>query len=211
MCCALVLPAQDASKRVKASDYPAHTALANLEIGADYLVHSVPGERGFYFTRDFLVVEVGIFPATREGVTLSSRQFTLRINGKTVLYAESAGTVAASLKYPDWEQHPTMTAQAGPVIIGPPAVGRFPGDQRAGIPLPVPRQPDTHDQSGVDKPVDKPIEQAVANAALPEGSASKPVKGCLFFAYKGKTKSIRSLELIYDAGENGPKAKIPLV
>jgi hypothetical protein len=33
--------------------------------------------------------------------------------------------------------------------------------------------------------------------ALPEGSTASPVSGYLYFAFKGKPASIRSLELVY--------------
>ena len=60
------------------------------------------------------------------------------------------------------------------------------------------------------KAADQPIETQMAIAALPEGPSEKLVKGLLFFAFGGKTKSIRSLDLIYEGGEGGPKAIIPL-
>jgi hypothetical protein len=62
----------------------------------------------------------------------------------------------------------------------------------------------------LEKEQPKTIEESIANAALPEGETNKPAKGCLFFRYPGRMKSIRSLELIYDAGVGGPKATIPL-
>ncbi len=205
------LPAQDAPPRSKASEYPAHVSLPGLEIGADYLVHSIPGEKGFYFAKEYMVVDVGVFPATSESFDIKSGQFALRINhGKSVLVPVSAGTVAAALKYPDWEQRPNLTAQAGPLIFGaPPSVGRFPGDPRETPPIPNPAG-GPPDPSGLEKAQPKTIEQSIANAALPEGQANKPVKGCLFFRFPGKMKSIRSLELMYDAGVDQPKATIPL-
>ena len=92
-----LLYTQDAP-RSKASDYPAHIALTGMEIGAEYLVHSIPSERGDYFAKEYLVVEVAIFPATQDGLKIdslkiSSGHFTLRINKKSNLTAQSAGTV----------------------------------------------------------------------------------------------------------------------
>ena len=100
----LPLYAQNGPPRSKASDYPAHVSLPGLEIGAEYLVHSIPGETGFYFAKEYLVVDVGVFSSTREGVAVKNDQFSLRINdGKLVLSPASPGTVAGALKYPDWE------------------------------------------------------------------------------------------------------------
>jgi hypothetical protein len=39
--------------------------------------------------------------------------------------------------------------------------------------------------------------QRVQKAALPEGDRSLPQAGLIFFQYRGKTQSIRSMELIY--------------
>jgi len=208
--------AQDAQPRSKASDYPVHATLPGMEIGAEYLVHSIPAESGMYFGKEYLVVDVGIFPDTKGGpITTSARRFTLKINGgKIVLDTDSPGTVAASLKYPDWEQRRNVTAQAGPVILGaPPAVGRFPGDPRPtqGRLPPAPRVPEQPDPSGEPRPSDLPIDQQIARIALPEGSFNEYAKGCLFFRFTGKMKSIRSLELVYDTGDKGPKATLALL
>src|SRR5258708_32300695 len=108
-----------------------------------------------YIARNHLVLEVAIFPSTQAGVNVSSSQFTLRVNNKTILYPDSPGAVASSLKYPDWQTHPNATAQAGvgngSVILGaPPPGARFPGDRRADSPPSVPRGP------GEQGPTDEP-------------------------------------------------------
>ena len=204
------LQAQDAA-RTKASDYPAHITVATGDIGAEYLVHSIPGPKGGYFAKEYLVVEVAIFPAAGQALKISSAHFTLRINNKSILTAQSSGSVAAAIKYPDWEQRRNLSAQAGPLIFGaPPAVGRFPGDPTQQRPLPTP-VPDQTDTSGVDKEPNVPIEDAVARAALPEGPTVTAVRGCLFFRFEGKLKSIKSLDLVYDAGGSAPQVKIPLL
>jgi hypothetical protein len=209
---ALPLLAQNSPPRSKPADYPAHVTLPGMEIAAEYLLHSIPTEKGFYFTKEYLVVDVAVFRNVTENFKISSGQFTLRMNhGQSVLSPDSPGTVAASLKYPDWEQRPNLAAQAGPVIIGaPPAVGRFPGDHRDTQPMPPPVKQEP-DPSGAETEPAKSIEQLIALAALSEGHPGNAVKGCVFFRFRGKTKSIRSLELVYDAGESRPKATIPLL
>jgi hypothetical protein len=206
--------AQD-TPRSKISDYPAQAKLPAMEIGVEYLLNSIALDKGMYIARDHLVLEVAIFPSTQAGVNISSSQFTLRVNNKTILYTDSAGAVASSLKYPDWQTRPNATAQAGvgngSVIMGaPPPVARFPGDHRADRPPPIPRVPEQQDPTGQPKAAEQPIETQIAIAALPEGPSQKPVKGFLFFPFSGKTKSIRSLDLIYDSGESGLKTTIPL-
>ena len=50
------------------------------------------------------------------------------------------------------------------------------------------------------------MEQRVQKAALPEGDRALPVAGLIFFQYRGKTKDIKSIELIYA----GPAGKATL-
>ena len=182
----LVLPALFAQDkptgRVKASEYPAHAAIPGLEIGAEYLVHSIPGDNGYYYADNYLVVDVGVFPFSGEAIRIESRKFALRINqGKSVYAADSPGTVAAS--------------------ITPRMAGTFPGQEQQ-------QQPDAN---STDQRPPKTIQQTVALAALPEGPTEKPVKGCLFFRFGGSMKKIRSLELIYVPGEGKPLVTIPLL
>ena len=77
--------------------------------------------------------------------------------------------------------------------------------------MPTPRAPDQTDSANVEQQSDLPIEQAIPRAALPEGIIADHVKGCLFFRFEGKLKSIKSLDLIYDSGPSSPKATIPLL
>ena len=206
--------AQDPGPRSKAADYPAHVSVENLDIGAEYLLHSIPSDQSFIIAKDFLVVEVAIFP--RSGVaTTAPGQFSLRINGKRLLTPASAGMVVASIQYPDWETRPTATLEAGvgdrSVIVGPPAsVPRFPGDRRADGPK-IPSSPEPEVANSIDKPSRKPNSQLIAEAVLPEVRTDRPVKGCLYFRFEGKTRSIKNVELLYDGGESGLQAVIPLI
>ena len=207
----LPLYAQNGPPRLKAADYPVHVSIPGMEIGAEYLVHSIPGERGFYIAKEYLVVDVGVFPSRLEGVDIKNGQFSLRINdGKSVLVPASPGTVAGALKYPDWENQRGVSAQAGPVIYSTPStVGRFPGDHREPVPIPRPVE-DPPNPTGTGQRAPKTIDESIADVALPEGLANKPAKGCLYFRFAGKMKSVRSIELVYDGGEGRPKASIPL-
>src|SRR5579872_5290099 len=82
---AVLLPlyAQDTAQHSKASEYPAHVSLPGMEIAAEYLLHSIPTAKGFYVSRDYLVIDVGVFPIDKERITISSGQFRLRINHQT--------------------------------------------------------------------------------------------------------------------------------
>ena len=179
-----------------------------MEIGAEYLVHGIPTQKGFYFTKEYLVVDVAVFLPVGGNSKVSDGQFRLRINHSPLtLPTDSPGTVAASLQYPDWEQRPTLTAQAGPVVYGPATVGRFPGDHRDIPPLPpTVKDPNT---SGTEAPA-ATMEELLAHAAFSEHPGGKAFQGCVFFRFHGKTKSIKSLELVYVPGDGRPDTTLPL-
>ena len=196
----------------KAVEYPAHGSWPKFDIGAEYLIHSIPTDNGSLFARDYLVVKIAIYPKS-EPIVISHAHFTLRINGKkSVLYAESPGFAAASIRYPDWEQRPVMIGTVGnennDVIIGAPQrVPRFPGDPTVGQPIGLPRKdPNPGDVEGNPKP-EASLDVLIGRAVLEEGKASTPRKGVLFFAFKGKLKSIRKLELVYEDNRHDVKGE----
>lgn len=188
----------------KPTDYPAHSAEGDLAIGADYLIHSIPTGNETFFVPDYLVVEVAVFPARGQGVEIHNRTFALRLNGKQTIYPDPPGFAASSIKYPDWVQRKNVEVQAGNgdggVIIGrPPVVGRFPDDPRprqSRLPSP-PKAPNPDDRDNIDQQEPVSAGDFIALSALPEGAAEKPVSGFLYFPHKGKAKSIKSVELLY--------------
>jgi hypothetical protein len=130
------------------------------------------------------------------------------MNGKkNLILSQLPGFVAGSLKYTDWSR--TTQAEAGVgmgntgVILGRPVPGeRFPGDP-TNRPLPrPPRAPEA------EKPEPDKAEEVVIESALPEGEARGPVAGFLYFPFKGKPKSIKSLELLYTAPEGTVTLKL---
>jgi hypothetical protein len=198
---AVVLSAAD---REKASDWPVHAAAGNAEVGAEYMVHSVIHGGETVFVRDYLAIEVAVFPKGQR-IEISQGQFTLRMNGKkAALMAQTAGMVAASVKYEDWEQHRQLDATAGvgdaSVILGRPRTSaRFPGDPtqtRDRLPQP-PKAPGPEDRSGVEKTPKLSPEEIIKQAALEERESFQPVRGYLFFAHKGSASKIKKLELSY--------------
>ena len=195
------LAAQGTAPKAKPEDYMAHATAGSLAIAADYLAHSLPGARDSLFIRDYIVVEVAVYAKNR--MALPAGKFTLRLNGKkTALMAQAPQMVAASLQYPDWEQHPSAVGYGGVgnggVVIGQPApVPRFPGDPN-GQTRPMPRAPDAGEVSGVEKEPAASPEDIVTRGALPEGDIKPPVAGYLFFSFHGKLKSLKSVELVFD-------------
>ncbi len=205
VCCAF----GQTTPKEKAADYAVHGKDGTTAIGAEYLVHSIPAGTRTFIASDYLVVEVAVFPVFGESIEISTSTFTLRLNGKKeVISAEGPGFVAASVKYPDWEQRKNVEVQGGigdaGVVLGrPPVAGRFPGDpapQQSRLPR-APTAPD--DRNGIEKEEPARAEEVIAQKALPEGPAEKPVSGYVYFRYRGKVKSIKTLELIYN-GKSGP-------
>lgn len=198
-----LLRAQGAPPKTQAGDYPVHVQLDSVTLAAEYLVHSIPTAKGTLVANDFLVVEAAFFGPALSRLKMCPDHFTLRINGKgSPLMTQSAGMVADSIKYPGIRPHLETTgsvtgADGGTVSVGPrPPTSRFPGDgndrQR------TPSVTEKHDEDA--------LEYRVQSASLPEGEHPLPRAGLLYFAYSGKTKNIRSLELLYD----GPMGKARL-
>jgi len=200
--------------KAQPGDYPAHASLERLALGAEYLVHSFSGQNQTYIVRDYLVVEVALFPPKGQEFMVNAGHFALVVNGgKHPLSPQAPEFVAASLKYPDWEphSHPQAEAGVGPVILGrPQPTERFPGDPQARPPqVPGPPRAPADNPSGVERQVPVKPEDLAVQTALPEGPARNPVSGYLYFAWQGKTKRIRSLELTYE-GPAG-RVSIPLI
>ncbi|MFB3827832.1 MAG: hypothetical protein ACE15B_13755 [Bryobacteraceae bacterium] len=193
----------------KPEDYPVHARPGKAALGADFTVHSFSDGRQFFVTEAHLVVEIAVYPAKGEPLMVSTQQFTLKVNGKKQLvYAQTPGMVAASLKYPDWERRRKLEAYGGignaGVILGRPSpVERFPGDPRARSPLPpAPRAPEA-ERTKAPEPT---AEEVAVSAALPEGETSSAVAGYVYFPYRGKVKDIRDLRLLY----SGPAGQAEL-
>ena len=179
----------------KPEEYPLHGRTGDVAIGADYMVQSISTPKGSFIAKDYLVVEVAVFPP-RSGAMIRASDFSLRVNGaKQELLTQTPGMVAASIKYEDWTTQRGIQAQAGPVIIGgPQQSSRFPGDNRGPVPRPQPAPQDTAPE--VERETVDPGD-AVDAASLSEGPARQPRSGYLYFPYTGKLTKIKTVELIY--------------
>lgn len=173
--------------RAAPADYQAHAQVGALTLAAEFMRHAVPTPEAPYTTEDFVVVEAGLFGPPQARLTISIGDFSLRINGKKMaLPSQPYGLAFSSLKDPDWEppskpkgDKPTLDAGGG--------------------------QPDDSFHPVVRMPIERKrtMQQRVQRASMPEGDRALPAAGLLFFEYRGKPESIRSLELIY----NGPAGK----
>jgi len=178
-------------------DYPVRAKLEKLSIGAEYLVHSFSSGRQMFIAKDYLVVEVALFPAKGENLLVNAGHFSLRVNGrKQALSPQAPEIVANALKYPDPNTSHGLqpTAQLGPIVLGQPQpTERFPGDPNR---PPLSRAPDDN-PTGADKEPPLKAEELVVQAALPEGERHGPTSGFLYFPYRGNIHRIRSLELVF--------------
>ena len=211
---AVQLPAQQGTApRPGPEDYPVRTSVGDHHLAADFMVRSFYGRGRSFLLKDYLAVEVALYGPRFSRLPISTSHFSLRIKGaKRALRPEAPPLVAASLRYPDWERRPHgsigVTLGGGGVILGEPEpVERFPGDPRASVPTP-PRVPDSPQAPGAEPEDPVQAAEVAIESALPEGEQPLPVSGYLYFAFKGKAKKLRSVELLYE----GPvgSATLPL-
>lgn len=195
--------AQGLEPRSAAADYPAHTAIGTLSIGAEFLARALPSPDGYLNTRGYLVVEVAIYGPALPRTVLSQSHFSLRVNGnKQGILAQPPFIAASAFEppIPGYGTAATITQGNRRVIIGdaPPAQRPFPEDRGRPPERRTPEPPPPLDTGNV--PRKQPIEpaEAVKRAALPTGELKLPQAGVIFFAYPGDLEKINALELIYD-------------
>jgi hypothetical protein len=187
--------------KASASEYPITGHWANLDLGADYMVHSFGTGEQLYMAENFLVVEIALFPEKGQSVTVEYGPFQLQINGKKTLLQPLAPAFAASnLNRRDPNQGgPLAGINLGGIGIG----GGGGGGQRGGSPYPggpddqrrlptPPRAPGTDDSEM--KPVVR-AEDILVRTALPGGTFKGPVSGFLYFPYAGKASSVKTADL----------------
>lgn len=176
--------------RATPADYQAHTQAGTLTLAAEFMRHSVSTPEATYSTEDFVIVEAGLFGPPQARLTLSIGDFSLRINGKKIASpSQPYGLSFSSLKDPEWEppskpksDKPTLDAGGGKADDSFKPIIRMPIELK------------------------RTMQQRVQRASMPEGDRALPAAGLLFFEYRGKPESIRSLELIYA----GPAGKATL-
>jgi hypothetical protein len=169
------------------------------------MVHSFTRGDQVFLAKDYLVVEVALYPRKGADLEVRNADFSLRINGrKAVLMPEAVSIVAASLQHPEWELPRTPNAEvdagagnAGVVIGGPPRNAHpFPGSTEPGTELPPRIEVPKDNPSGIEQPRVKADVLAV-ETSLVEGPHHAAISGFLYFAYRGKPASIKTLELLY--------------
>ncbi|HTA66972.1 MAG TPA: hypothetical protein VK776_01795 [Bryobacteraceae bacterium] len=183
--------------RVAPTEYQAHAQAGTLTVAAEFLGHSVPTLEGTYNAEDYVVVEAALFGGPEARTKLTTGDFSLRINGKKVAQpSQPYELVFHSLKDPEWEPSSKETKSKTSMNTG----GGGANDPGS-APPPPPKMPIE---------MRRAMEQRVKSVSMLEGERALPQAGLLFFDYRGKTQSIRSLELIYNgAGGNTTLALQP--
>lgn len=194
--------------RNSAAEYPAQGEARKAVIAAEYFGRSIMAPGVTIHTPKYLVVEVAVFPKLREVMNVSASHFRLRVNRSgRELGTHSAGAVAYSIRHPETESRQYVRASGGvgpgEVAIGTPSpTERFPGDpqarRRVPVPTGIPERP-RHEEN-------TPEVQAktVEEQALVEEQFDRPVAGLLYFAWEGKTKNLKQIELVYE----GPAGRV---
>ncbi|MBI4889723.1 MAG: hypothetical protein HY821_03795 [Acidobacteria bacterium] len=189
-----------------AGEYPAHATVSQGDMGAEFFSRAYESVDGGFFSRDYLVVEVALFPFKGpRSLTLRPGDFRLRLNGSTREWSTAtAGQVAAAIKNPELDgPRPNVVAGGGmgpgAVVIGQPRpVERFPGDPQGR----VPSRPSTTGEKAGPTDLEKGSE-AVAKYALDTVQVDQSgASGLVFFYWRGKVKDLKRIELVYD-GEAG--------
>lgn len=182
--------AQSIAPRSAPTDYQAQGKAGDITIGAEFAGHAIPTPEGPLTSENYVVVEAGLYGPPGAKLQLSPSDFSLRINGKKnptpgVLFA----AVVESVKDPEWA--PPAAPAKSKTTFG--AGGGGGGDSKP-EPVKVPIE------------VQRAMAQRVKKASMAEGERALPQAGLLYFQYGGKTKNIRSIELIY----SGPAGHVTL-
>ena len=188
--------AQGTDPKPKPEDYPVHAQISVLgqpvTLGAEFDVHSFSRGEEMYVAPEFLVVEVAFYPPKGTRIDVSPPQFTLRVNGrKQPLLAQPPGLVASALSHPEWQNRPRVMAGGGMggIGIGTPAQGP---QQRN-----PPQAPRDDPSDGLAQKPRVSASDLALQTALPQGEFKAPVSGYIYFDYRGKISSIKSLVLYY--------------
>jgi hypothetical protein len=193
----ILLSAQGTKPKNHPADYPVHVQLEALTVAGEYLVHTIPNAKATLIANDYLVVEAAFYGPRFSRLKMSPDNFSLRLNGKgNPLPSEPYGLVAQSIKFPGIHPHleatGSLSAGDGTIVIGPrPPQSRFPGDGNDRLPPNLaPTITEVNEEND--------IEYRVRHASLPEGEYTLPISGLVYFYYRGSTKDIHSIELLYN-------------
>jgi hypothetical protein len=221
--------------RADAASYPSSRSEADFSIGAWVIP---PGQAKKMFKLDlnragYVVVEIGVFPASGKDIDLYPTDFTLYVGDKlATLRPVSSDTIAEILTGRPEPPHPSSSsgvntsvgASIGHVSYPDPVTGRRTSgtitETEAGVgiggPAPQPCRGYDCDQNGPLPPISQTsptqnantVSQDLWEKSLPDGKTAHPVAGYLYFPKPhGKAKNA-VWELRYENAEG--KTRLPL-
>jgi hypothetical protein len=198
--------------RSSALRYPAHVENHGASLGAKLLTAD---EVRRAFTSDVnrccMVIEVGLYPSKDKAADVSLNDFVLHVkNTDTASKASSAKVVAASLQKKardtrDVTVSPTVGVGYGTGPSYDPVYGPHGGGvtTAAGVGVGIGSRGDQPGSSEKDRSV---METELSEKGLPEGTASAPVGGYLYFSIPRNKKVAYQLEYML----NGEKVLLTL-
>ena len=192
--------AQGTKPKPAPADYEVHLSDGPLDIGAEYMVHSFSNGEDMFIAEQFLVVEVALYPLMKDDqVNVDYKKFGLRLNSRTLLAPVPPAQVADALRGTPWfrqDQQPGLNGSVGAGPIDYPVGGGSPYPPQRRAPNP-PRAPDPDPPGGIER-TRVSAEEVLRQTALPPGPHKGPVSGFVYFYYKGKPSSLKTVELDYD-------------
>ncbi len=210
--------------RGNVSDYPAHASVAGVAIGASVVP---PDQVRKLFATDlnragYIVIEVAVYPSTEKGVDVTAGDFMMRTDADTTVRAATPDAIAGMVE--DAKNPPPASSGGGrDITLYPTAdigyesgvdpitgrrvsgvyrgagVGVGVGGNQGGAPPPP---------SGVSGRDRETMERELSDKALPEGTATRPVAGYLYFPRPAKKKS-GPVELTWYAPSGTVKVPLP--
>ena len=183
--------------RTAPTEYISQGTVGKITIGAEFMGHSVPTPQATFTTEEYVCVEVGLFAAPGTKLVIKPEQFSLRVNGKKqALPSQAYELIFHHLKDPEWEAAQAIKAveKSKTSLNGSGGGG---GGLGGGGQEDKPAPPKMKIEER------RAMEAKVLKASFPEGDRPLPQAGLLYFQYGGKTKGLKSLELLYE----GPAGK----
>ena len=227
--CSLLFAADGTIPRIQASNYPSHTEIAGVEVGALLLKEPEIKKRfAAKISDEYLVVEVALYPRKGEKVEVNPENIVLRLSGTEVaLRPENPGVVAAALERNGTRgrgvrviPQARVGIDTGPRYPDPRYDPNYPGSDPNYDPR-YPRQGGVYTSTGVgvilgdSRPGSSPGRgdadgTELALKSLPSGPASKPVAGHLYYRVDKKTQQDRNSHFSLDVEIAGSTARLPL-
>ena len=191
--------------RPRVSDYEQRAQTAAAEIGAELL--SEEETRKTFVSdihRGYVVVEMGVYPKDQFGVGVQWRNIVLRDAASGEFYRPASARAIAAYLHESAAKSRDVTVQESVAVIystgggGYDPYGRYPP---RGVSTQVGVGVGIGDSRPASTPQDREtMELELGEQSLPEGTATKPVAGYLYFPVAGKDRKKARLTLEAVAG-----------